>query len=59
MLNFEFLDTGLGMVSPAYCVLIFEQKCSSCYNSIKRPNFVAWLPLLLEILGNMCNAIVC
>ena len=27
--------------------------------SINQPNFMAWLPLLLEILGNMCIAIVC
>ena len=27
--------------------------------SINWPNFMAWLPLLFEILGNMCIAIVC
>ena len=27
--------------------------------SINLPNFIAWLPLLLEVLGNMCIAIVC
>ena len=27
--------------------------------SINRPSFIAWFPLLLEILGNMCIAIVC
>ena len=27
--------------------------------SINWPNFIAWLPLLLDILGNMCIAIVC
>ena len=26
--------------------------------SINWPNFIVWLPLLLEILGNMCIAIV-
>ena len=27
--------------------------------SINWTNFIAWLPLLLEILGNMCIATVC
>ena len=27
--------------------------------SIKWPNFIAWLPFLLEILSNMCIAIAC
>ena len=27
--------------------------------SIDWPNFIVWLPLLLEILGNICIAIVC
>ena len=31
MLNFDFLDKGLGIVSPAHFVNIFQQKCSSCY----------------------------
>ena len=35
MFNFDFLENGLGIVSPS-------------------PNLIVWLPLLLEILGNMC-----
>ena len=31
MLNFDFLDKGLGIVSPAHFVYDFEQKCSLCY----------------------------
>ena len=27
--------------------------------SINRPNFIAWLSLLFEILGNICIAIIC
>ena len=27
--------------------------------SFNWPNFIAWLPLLLEILGNMCMVIIC
>ena len=57
MLNFDFLDKGLGIVSPAYLCMIFQQKCMLC--SINGANFIVWLPLLLEILGNMCIALVC
>ena len=28
-------------------------------DSINWPNFIVWLPLRLEILGNMCNVIIC
>ena len=31
MLNFDFLDKGLGIVSPAHFVYDFSTKCSSCY----------------------------
>ena len=31
MLNFDFLDKGLGIVSPAHFVYDFQQKCPSCY----------------------------
>ena len=31
MLNFDFLDKGLGTVSPAHFVYDFSKKCSSCY----------------------------
>ena len=31
MRNFDFLDKGLGIVSPAYFVYDFQQKCSSYY----------------------------
>ena len=51
MLNFDFLDKGLGIVSLESFVYDFSTK-------INWPNFMAWLPLLLEILGNMCIAIV-
>ena len=43
MLNFDFLDKGLGIVSLAHFV----------------DDIIAWLPLLLEILHNMCITIVC
>ena len=31
MLNFDILDKGLEIVSPAYLVYNFQQKCSLCY----------------------------
>ena len=31
MLNFDFLDKGLGIVSLPHFVYIFQQKCPSCY----------------------------
>ena len=58
MLNFDFLDNGLGIVSTAHFVYDFLTKVFFMLYSINQPNFIAWLPLLLELLGNMCIAIV-
>ena len=58
ILNLDILDKGLGIVSPAHFAYDFSTKMFLLY-SINWPNFIAWLPLLLEILGNMCIAIVC
>ena len=41
--------------------MIFEEKSLSRYISLSHynwPNLLAWLPLLLEILGNMCIVII-
>ena len=59
MLNFDFLDKSLGIISPAHFVYDFLTKMFLMLYSINSPNFIAWLPLLLEILANMCVAIVC
>ena len=59
MLNFYSLEKGLGIVSPAYFVYDFSTKMFLILFCINWPNFIPWLPLLLEILGNMCIAIVC
>ena len=59
MVNFDFLDDGLRIVSAAHFVYDFSTKMPLVLYSINRPNFIAWLPLLLEILGNTCIAIVC
>ena len=58
MFNFDFLDKGLGIVSPAHFVYEFSTKMFLMLYSINLPNFIAWLPLLLDILGNICIAIV-
>ena len=54
MLNFDFLDKGLEIVSPARFVYNFSTKMFLILYSINWPTFIAWLPLLLEILGNIC-----
>ena len=59
MINFDILDKGLGIYSPAHFVFDFSTKMFLMLCSINSPNFIVWLPLLLEILGNMCNANVC
>ena len=37
---------------------IFQEKSYSCY-TISWSNFIVWLPLLPDILGNMCITIIC
>ena len=59
MLNFDFLEKGLGIVSILHFVHDFLRKMFFILFSIKWPNFFAWLFLLLNILVNMCIAIVC
>ena len=58
-LNFGFLDKGLGIISLAHFVYDFSTKIFLMLYSINWSNFIVWLPLLLQILGNMCIAIVC
>ena len=59
MLNFDFLDKGLGIVSPAHFMNDFSTKMFFMLYSINWQNFIAWLPFVREILANMCTAIVC
>ena len=59
MLNFAILDKGLENVSAAHFVFDFPIKMFVKLYSINWPNFIVQLPLLLEILGNMCIAVVC
>ena len=53
MLNFHFSEKGLGLVSPPHFVYDFSRKMFLMLHSINWPNFIVWLPLLLEILGNV------
>ena len=55
MLYFDFSEKGLGLVSPSYFAYDISRKMFLMLQSIHRPNFIFWLPLLLEILGNMCS----
>ena len=54
MLNFDFLDKDVGLVSPTHfgygrSIIIFLTLFSITWQ-----NFIVWLPILLPILGNMC-----
>ena len=59
MSNFEFLERGLGIVSPLHFVYDFLGKLFLMLYSINWPNIITWLYLLLRTLINICIAIVC
>ena len=59
MLNFGFLDKGLGTIIQHIFCMTFQQKKILMLYSINWSNFIMWFPLPLEMLGNMCIAIVC
>ena len=50
---------GLGLVPPSHFVYDFSRKMFLMLYSINWPNFIVWLPSLLEISGNMCIKNVC
>ena len=55
----SFFRKGSGnSFSTTFCLWFFK-KMFFMLHSINWPNFIAWLPLLLEILGNICIKIVC
>ena len=58
MLNFDFLEEDLGIVPLPNFAYDFSRNMFLMLYSTNSPNFIAWLPLLLEILGNMCIVIV-
>ena len=59
MLNFDIVDKGQGIVSQAHIVYDFSTEMFLMLYSINCLNLIGWLPLLLEMLGNICIAIVC
>ena len=59
MLYFDFLEKVLGLVFPPHFVHDFARKMILMLYSLNWPQFIARLPLLLEILSNICIAIVC
>ena len=59
MLNFVLLEKGLGIASQPHFVYDSSRKMFLTLYSINCPNFIARLPLLLEILVNVCVEIVC
>ena len=60
MLNFNFLDKGLRIVSPAHFVYDFQQKYSSCYilltDQIFWPGYLCllryWAMFILQLFVN-------
>ena len=54
MLIFDFSIKGLGVVSPSRFGLWFFRKMFLKLHCFNRLNFITWLPLLLQMLVNMC-----
>ena len=59
ILNPNFPEKGLGLVSPPHFVYDISRKMFLMLYSINWLNFIVWLPLLLGILGNTGITIVC
>ena len=57
--QFWFLQKCRRLASPPNPVYDFPRKVFFILYSINWPNFIAWLPLFLEVLGNMCIDIIC
>ena len=56
---FKETKRGMDLVFPHHFLHDFLWKIFFILYSIKRLNFIGWLPLLLKILGKMYVAIVC
>ena len=57
--SFDFLEKCLGIVSAPHFVYDFSRKMFFMLYSVNWPNSIVWWLLLLDILGNMCIAVVC
>ena len=51
MLNFEFLEKGLGIVFPLHFGHDFSREKVYCIISINGPNLIVWFPLTLFRMG--------
>ena len=58
MLNFNFSEKGMGLVFPPHFEHDFSRKMFLILHFINWPNYIVWLPLLLEILANICITLV-
>ena len=56
---FKKTISSLELISLPHCLHNFWRKIFLLLYSINWPNFIAWLPLIREILSNMCIVIVC
>ena len=59
VLNFDFLEKGLEIVSPLHFVHDISRKIFLMLCFIDWQNLTAWLHVLLELLGNMFIGTVC
>ena len=59
MLNLNFSKKGLELVFPPHFVHDSSRKMFLELHSINWPNFIVWLLLPRQILGNMFIAIIC
>ena len=58
LLNFGVLKMDLEIVSPPHFLYDFSRKMFLVLYSFNWPKFIAWLRFFLEILVNICIAIV-
>ena len=56
MVSFDFLEKGLGIVSPTHFMYDFSRKMFLMLYSITSPNFIVSMHLFLVTLDNMPNA---
>ena len=59
MPNIDFLEKGLGIVSPPHSRIIFQEKCLSSYILLTYQISLPDCVYFFEILASMCIAIVC
>ena len=59
MIKFDFSKKGQELVSSQHFVYDFSRKLFLMLYSINWANLIVWLPLILEISGNLCILIVC